>query len=172
MDATTATDLSVSDLGLADGEYVTGIRLEYGRVEKGFTTRQDGWDRDDLKDTHDDLDDASDSASQNGTADVATDGQDDTLSLSPAFVHMQVTDDYQDGTVLENSASVDLYRNGGGEGLESHDEDKVRQVALSDARDMPQTGVDDYTAALRFMEVVTGIVAVSVVLATRRYYSA
>ena len=172
VDATTATDLSVSDLGLADGEYVTGIRLEYGRVEKGFTTRQDGWDRDDLKDTHDDLDDASDSASQNGTADVATDGQDDTLSLSPAFVHMQVTDDYQDGTVLENSASVDLYRNGGGEGLESHDEDKVRQVALSDARDMPQTGVDDYTAALRFMEVVTGIVAVSVVLATRRYYSA
>ena len=172
VDATKATELSVADLGLADGEYVTGIRLEYGRVEEGFTTRTDGWDRDDIKDPHDDVDDADASAAENGSAEVPGDGSQADLDLSPAVVHMQVTDDYVDGTVLENSARVDVIRNGGGDSLESHDEDRVRQEALSEARDMPQTGVDDLTGALRFMEVVTGLVVVSMVLATKRYYSA
>ena len=172
VDATKATELSVADLGLADGEYVTGIRLEYGRVEEGFTTRADGWDREDIKDPHDDVDDADASAAENGSAEVPGDGSQADLALSPAVVHMRVTDDYVDGTVLENSARVDLFRNGGGDGLESHDEDRVRQEALSETRDMPQTGVDDLTGALRFMEVVTGLVVVSMVLATRRYYSA
>lgn len=171
VDATKATDLSVADLGLADGEYVTGIRLEYGRVEEGFTTRTDGWDRDDIKDPHDDVDDADASAAENGSAEVPGDGSQADLALSPAVVHMRVSDGYVDGTVLENSARVDLFRNGGGDGLESHDEDRVRQEALSETRDMPQTGVDDLTGALRFMEVVTGLVVVSMVLATKRYYS-
>ena len=172
VDATKATDLSVEDLGLADGEYVTGIRLEYGRVEKGFTTRAGGWDREGIKDPHDDVDDADASAAGNGSSEVPGDGSQADLALSPAVVHMRVTDDYVDGTVLENSARVDLFRNGGGDGLESHDEDRVRQEALSEARDMPQTGVDDLTGALRFMEVVTGLVVVCMVLATKRYYSA
>lgn len=47
--------LAVSDLGLEEGEVVTAIRLEYGRVEKDFTSRASEWDRDDLKDPHDDL---------------------------------------------------------------------------------------------------------------------
>ena len=47
--------LAVSDLGLEEGEVVTAIRLEYGRVEKDFTSRIGEWDRDDLKDPHDDL---------------------------------------------------------------------------------------------------------------------
>ena len=34
---------------------MTAIRLEYGRVEKGFTTRTSAWDRDELKDSHDDM---------------------------------------------------------------------------------------------------------------------
>lgn len=172
VDATKATNLSVEDLGLAEGEYVTGIRLEYGRVEEGFTTRADGCDREDIKDPHDDVDDADASAAENGSAEVPGDGSQADLALSPAVVHMRVTDDYVDGTVLENSARVDLFRNGGGDSLESHDEDRVRQEALSEARDMPQTGVDDLTGALRFMEVVTGLVVVCMVLATRRYYSA
>lgn len=54
---TEAVELSVADLGLAEGEFVTGIRFEFGRVEEGFTSRQGDWDRDDLKDIHDDLDD-------------------------------------------------------------------------------------------------------------------
>lgn len=47
--------LAVSDLGLEESEVVTAIRLEYGRVEKDFTSRIGEWDRDDLKDPHDDL---------------------------------------------------------------------------------------------------------------------
>ena len=54
--ATAASNLSVSDLHLADDEYVTAFRFEYGRVEEGFTTRTSAWDRDDLKDAHDDVD--------------------------------------------------------------------------------------------------------------------
>ena len=52
--ATAASTLNVSDLHLADDEYITAFRLEYGRVEEGFTTRTSAWDRDDLKDSHDD----------------------------------------------------------------------------------------------------------------------
>ena len=52
---TVAETLDVSQLGLAADEYVTAIRLEYGRVEKGFTTRTSAWDRDELKDNHDDM---------------------------------------------------------------------------------------------------------------------
>lgn len=56
-DVSTATveKLAVSDLGLEEGEVVTAIRLEYGRVEKDFTSRIGEWGRDDLKDPHDDL---------------------------------------------------------------------------------------------------------------------
>lgn len=50
-----AEKLEVADLELEDGEAVTAVRLEYGRVEKGFTSRTAEWDRDDLKDPHDDL---------------------------------------------------------------------------------------------------------------------
>ena len=54
---TTATSkLNVADLKLDSDEYVTAFRFEYGRVEKGFTTRTSAWERDELKDEHDDLD--------------------------------------------------------------------------------------------------------------------
>ena len=53
---TTASKLDVADLKLDSDEYVTAFRFEYGRVEKGFTTRTSAWDRDELKDEHDDLD--------------------------------------------------------------------------------------------------------------------
>ena len=53
---TTASKLNVADLKLDSDEYVTAFRFEYGRVEKGFTTRTSAWDRDELKDEHDDLD--------------------------------------------------------------------------------------------------------------------
>ena len=35
-DTSSRHHLKVSDLNLADGEYITGLKLEYGRVEKGF----------------------------------------------------------------------------------------------------------------------------------------
>ena len=53
---TAASKLNVADLKLGSDEYVTAFRFEYGRVEKGFTTRTSAWDRDELKDEHDDLD--------------------------------------------------------------------------------------------------------------------
>lgn len=53
---TAASKLNVADVKLDSDEYVTAFRFEYGRVEKGFTTRTSAWDRDELKDEHDDLD--------------------------------------------------------------------------------------------------------------------
>lgn len=64
---TEAEDLKVSDLELAEGEHVTAIRFEYGRVESGFTTREDDWDRDGIKDSHDDVNDATETAKGNGS---------------------------------------------------------------------------------------------------------
>ena len=53
---TAVSKLNVADLKLDSDEYVTAFRFEYGRVEKGFTTRTSAWDRNELKDEHDDLD--------------------------------------------------------------------------------------------------------------------
>ena len=130
--ATEATSLPVSDLGLADGERVVAVRLEYGRVEEGFTTRGDGWDRDDLKDPHDDLDDV---APTHG-GDLGKDG----AGLAPLVVHMRVTDAYRDGETLVNRARVDLFRNGGeAEGLEDHDRDRVEQSPVERVVPLPRT---------------------------------
>ena len=51
-----STTLDVKSLDLADDEYVTAVRFEYGRVEAGFTTRPDGWDEN-IHRLHDDRDD-------------------------------------------------------------------------------------------------------------------
>ena len=131
--ATEATELSVSDLGLAEDEKVVALRLEYGRVEAGFTTRGDGWDRDDLKDPHDDV------------ADVAAAHVGDELAdgtrRSPLIARMRVTDAYQEGTELVNQARVDLFRNGGGtEELEDHDRDRVEQAPVTAVSPLARTG--------------------------------
>ena len=118
--------LKAKDLDLADGTSITGIRFEYGAVSADFTTRSDAgsWTRDDIKDEHDDLDDAK-------------------AVLSPdargAVVYMQATSSYTPQAALINSARVDLCRNGGGDKLEAHDEDRVIQrCALP--QDLPATG--------------------------------
>ena len=98
----------------------------YGAVAANFTTRSDAdsWTRDDLKDEHDDLDDAK--------AILGTDAR-------GAVVHMQATSAYTPQTALTNSARVDLCRNGGGDKLESHDEDRVIQRCTL-PQDLPATG--------------------------------
>lgn len=83
----------------------------------------DSWTRDDLKDEHDDLDDAKAILAQ-------------TLG---AQSHMQATSAYTPQTALTNSARVDLCRNGGGDKLESHDEDRVIQRCTL-PQDLPATG--------------------------------
>ena len=121
-----AYTLSVDDLKLDDDEYITGVRLEYGRVEAGFTTREDLWDRDDLKDVHDDLDDVT------GNEGTFEDNDGLEVEYAPTIMHMQVTGDYKPNTRIDNEATLDVYRNGGGmPELESHDADKVTQVAIS-----------------------------------------
>lgn len=129
---TEATELKVADLGLAEGEHVTGIRFEYGRVEEGFTTRADDWDRENIKSGHDDLNDVQ--ATHNDTIGGIT--------TAPAIVHMKVTDRYTADTSLTNSTHIDLLRNGGGSGLEAHDEDQVTQMSKRSTKTVPlaQTG--------------------------------
>ncbi len=143
--ATEATELSVDELELAEGEVVTALRFEYGRVDQGFTTRAGGWDRDGLKDLHDDVERVADGdfEGDDGEGGDGTEGE-----LAPAILHMRATDAYRAETVLHNAAQVDLYRNGGGQELEDHDSDEVEQTAgdaekpipVKPHADIPQTG--------------------------------
>lgn len=132
-----AIELDADELDLDDGERVIAVRLEYGRVEPGFTTRKGNWDRDDLKHEHDDV------------AEVATGAEkekDGPVGPVGAVVRMRATAEYVPGTKLENAAFVHLFRNGGGEGLEDHDEDRVTQEPKGTPMPLPQTGTG--TAAL------------------------
>ncbi|VYU06333.1 Cna protein B-type domain protein [Collinsella aerofaciens] len=118
--------LDTKELDLTDDVAITGIRFEYGAVAADFTTRSEAgsWTRDDLKDEHDDLDDAK--ATLNSDA-------------RGAVVHMQATSSYTPQTALVNSARVDLCRNGGGDKLEAHDEDRVIQRCAR-PQNLPATG--------------------------------
>ena len=136
---TDATELAVADLGLEEGEHVTAIRFEYGRVEQGFTTRDGGWDREGIKDVHDDIASAEDTAAENGSH-TDDSGTGTGTAYAPAIVRMKATDGYTAGTSLDNYARVDLTRNGGGDGLEDHDEDQVTQTAK--AVTAPPTNLD------------------------------
>ena len=127
-----ATHLSVDDLGLEPDEKVTAIRFEYGRVDAGFTSRKDAWDREDIKDPHDDV------------AGVPDGGE----GTASAILHMHVTDAYTAETELDNTAQVDLFRNGGGKNLEDHDEDFVTQAPVNVAERMPQTSAPSITRVL------------------------
>ena len=105
---------------------MTGLRIEYGSASADFTTRSDAstWSRDDLKDEHDDLDDAK------ASLDPQTHG---------ALVRMAATTSYVPEKAIANGARVDLCRNGGGSKLESHDEDHVIQRCML-PQDLPSTG--------------------------------
>ena len=121
-----STTLAVKDLNLPKDTQVTGLRIEYGSVSAEFTTRSDAstWGREDLKDEHDDLDDAA------ASLDPQTRG---------ALVHMAATTSYVPEKAIANGARVDLCRNGGGGKLESHDEDHVIQRCML-PQDLPSTG--------------------------------
>lgn len=133
---TESVDLLVSDLNLPDDQYITGVRFEFGRVEKDFTSRLGEWDRELLKDPHDDMDDI---LAQHEDQFKEKENE-EPRHYAPAIFHMQVTDAYQEGSVLENKAQVRLYRNGGGERLEDDDHDAVIQTPLTSKRELPKTG--------------------------------
>lgn len=123
---TESITLEAKELALLRDTTITGIRFEYGAVSADFTTRgaAESWTREDLKDEHDDLDDAS----------TVLDSD-----IHGAVIHMQAASSYTPQTVLANSARVDLCRNGGGSNLESHDEDRVIQRCAM-PQDLPATG--------------------------------
>lgn len=118
--------LDTKEIDLTDDAVITGIRFEYGAVAADFTTRSEAgsWTRDDLKDEHDDLDDAKAALNSDARGTV---------------VHMQATSSYTPQTALVNSARVDLCRNGGGDKLEAHDEDRVIQRCAR-PQNLPATG--------------------------------
>lgn len=205
--------LTASDLGLEEGEVVTAIRLEYGRVEKDFTSRIGEWDRDALKDPHDDLgtidpthkDDAMKvpgratitledgskmtmsladlTAAEDGAGwmiDANRDGapefygpenveimEDAEVERSPLLLSMHVTDAYKPGTELANDATVEAYRNGGGEMLEDEDADKVVQAPKSIALPLPQTGIDTRRLGAA-LALVAGAIALLVIWSRMR----
>lgn len=146
-----AHDLSADDLALAEGEVITAIRLEYGRVDVGFTTRRDEWDRDNLKDAHDDVDDVAPTH--------AGGHPDDEEPLAPLIVRMSTTEAYTGDTQLVNAVLIDLYRNGGSmtveDELEAHDHDAVVQIPRTNVRELDKTGTDAMWPAL----ITTGSVA-------------
>lgn len=113
---TKAQSLSVSDLKLADGEKVVALRFEYGRVEVGFSSRDNKselWTRGDIKSEEDNFEY------------VASEAEETTYA--PAYLRMKTLTAYKQGTLLENDAEVHAYRNGGGDKLEGHDTDRVIQ---------------------------------------------
>lgn len=148
-----SVELAASDLGIASDEHVTAVRFEYGRVEKDFTTRVGDWDRSDLKDVHDDLDDV-----------VADHDQ----TLSSAVLHLRVTEAYETGCVLDNTAALDLFRNGGKESLEDHDADAVTQTPRSFMPLLPGTGEGPSPASLL---AALGLAALAVPLVRRRLHA-
>ena len=131
---TESVTLETKELNLLSDTAITGIRFEYGAVSADFTTRDaaESWTREDLKDKHDDLDDAS--------ATLASD-------IHGAVIHMQATSSYTPQTALANSAHVDLCRNGGGNDLESHNDDYVIQRCAI-PQDLPATGSIPIAACL------------------------
>lgn len=146
IDATTPSTLDVADLDLSDTEVICAVRLEYGRVEAGFTSRMDDWDRLNLKDEHDDVNDIVAYA-------AGREHEEEAIELAPLLLTLHATDAYQEGTSLENQAQVDLFRNGGtteeGEQLEDHDHDRVVQTpAPTSAPRLDQTGRDTLVPAL------------------------
>lgn len=127
--------LFTEELELEEGEYVTELAFEHGRVEEGFSTlNQDDtqWDRRDRYTEDDTLENLFDSSAftvwdENTCKQVAevakhkaTLPSTDTR-YAPAILYMEATEEMlaSKGIELWNDARIDIYRN-----LELHDEDE------------------------------------------------
>ena len=147
--AATKMRLDVDDLGLAEGEYVTAIRFEHGRVEDGFSTRVDGWDRDGLK----------------AEDDVIGEGEGSSQGYSSAVLYMRVTDAYGDGSQVVNSANIDLHRN-----LVLHDDDADKVVQVNEEQPEGETfdKTGDGPVVVGVLIAAIGVAITSAVLLLRR----
>lgn len=142
------TTFDVADLDLAPDERVTAIRLEYGSVSKGFTTRHGEWDDARVKDLHDDW---------NPLPLVHPKPGVDEPDAAPTVLNMKALETYQGGCSIDNHASVSLYRNGGGDSLEAHDEDMVHQEAARPAMPfLDQTGSNPFVRSAIALVILGG----------------
>lgn len=124
-----STTLFVEDLQLKEGEYITALAFEHGRVEEGFGTlsqEDEQWNRRERYENNDTLENAFDSTElsswNNETCSQVLDAlyQEKTI-YAPAVLFMKATDEMLQSEDIElwNDARIDIYRN-----LELHDEDK------------------------------------------------
>lgn len=124
-----STTLFVEDLQLKEGEYITALAFEHGRVEEGFGTlsqEDEQWNRRERYENNDTLENAFDSTElsswNNETCSQVLDAlyQEKTV-YAPAVLFMKATDEMlqREDIELWNDARIDIYRN-----LELHDEDK------------------------------------------------
>lgn len=172
-----AETFDVDSLELADGEYVTAIRFEHGRVEAAFATRAGEWDREDLKAEDDNLQDAA--ASHEGSFNLA-DANGSTKSdernevrYAPAVLNVKaVSEDFFVGkTELRNAAEVGIWRN---VVLNDDDDDAVAQRTRPETPSAPEDGAmpktgDAIVAWLPYVGLaVVAVTAVGVAVAWRR----
>ena len=124
-----STTLFVEDLQLKEGEYITALAFEHGRVEEGFGTlsqEDEQWNRRERYENNDTLENAFDSTElsswNNEICSQVLDAlyQEKTV-YAPAVLFMKATDEMlqSEDIGLWNDARIDIYRN-----LELHDEDK------------------------------------------------
>lgn len=124
-----STTLFVEDLQLKEGEYITALAFEHGRVEEGFGTlsqEDEQWNRRERYENNDTLENAFDSTElsswNNETCSQVLDAlyQEKTV-YAPAVLFMKATDEMLQSEDIElwNDARIDIYRN-----LELHDENK------------------------------------------------
>lgn len=121
-----SAELSVASLGLSEGEHITAIAFEHGRIEQGFGTnaqdaqdwqrRERYWETDsfELPLTHSATFDLSQASGLTQTESK------ELVAYAPAILHMQAAESAltEGAFQLINDASVDLHRN-----LTLHDED-------------------------------------------------
>lgn len=128
--------LQASDLKLGNGEYVTALRFEHGRVAEGFTTRKgkgSSGELDPKKDEQDNLEEVilpHESSFNLKDAENPELRKEQELNYSPAVLEMEViSKGYKDGKAeLVNSARMEIFRNRGvTEKLKDADEDRVVQ---------------------------------------------
>lgn len=172
-----AETFNVADLKLPEGEYVTAIRFEHGRVEAGFATRDDLWDRDDLKVETDNMQDLT--TAHRGSfnlidANGPTKSSDQEATFyAPAVLKMEVTsEDFFNGKdELANTANVGIWRN---ITLNDDDNDKVSQSAKPTEPETPENGTmpktgDTIIASLPWVALAVVLVtAVGATLAWRQ----
>lgn len=131
-----------ADLDLAEGEYVTAVRFEHGRVEAGFATRTSMWDREDLKIDADIMEELeavhSDVFALADAVGPTKSSDQEATHYAPAVLKMRaVSEDFFGGDAeLENKAHVGIWRN---VVLKDQDEDKVSQRAEPVESESPET---------------------------------